>query len=223
MYTQVPRAVMWLLKGDDAQIGGEGGDTEPAHTLQIRPFYISRGPISNEQYEAYDSNYERSPSSPNDDDPAVNVSFTDAVGYAQWYAELSKKAFRLPTEAEWEFGARAMGKQRFPWGDDPGKSGPFAWTLENSDGHAHPVDSNRPSKCGLFGMIGNVWEWTASAYRPYPIQPEDNRDATDINESRVIRGGSFEEPVSELSCGRREARPENTRAHNLGFRIVRSL
>ncbi len=223
MYTQVPRAVMWLLRGDDAQIGGEGGDTEPAHTIEIGPFYISRGPISNEQYEAYDPQYQRSPVSPGDDDPAVNVSFTEANGYAQWYAELSKKPFRLPTEAEWEFGARAMGATRFPWGDSIHDATKYAWTRENSDGHAHPVDTPTPSKCGLYGMIGNVWEWTASAYRPYPIHPGDGRDAPELNEPRVIRGGSFEDALTDLSSGRREARDMGTRATNLGFRIVRSL
>jgi len=214
---------MWLLKGDDAHIGGEGGDTEPAHTLEVRPFYISRGPISNEQYEAYDPEHQRSESSPGDDDPVVNVSFADATGYAQWYAELSKKPFRLPTEAEWEFGARAIGATRFPWGDDPNEGGQYAWTQENSNGHTHPVDTPTPSRCGLYGMIGNVWEWTSSAYRPYPIQIDDGRDAADLNEPRVIRGGSFEEPLAELSSGRRETRTSTTRAENLGFRIVRSL
>ena len=223
MYTQVPRAVMWLLRGDEAQIGGEGGDTEPAHTLEIGPFYISRGPISNEQYESYDPQYQRSSTSPGDADPAVNVSFTDAHGYAQWYAELTKKPFRLPTEAEWEFGARALGPTRFPWGDSTCDANQYAWTRENSDGHAHPVDTPTPSKCGLYGMIGNVWEWTASAYRPYPIRPGDGREAPELSEPRVIRGGSFEDALDDLSIGRREAREMSARSVNLGFRIVRSL
>jgi formylglycine-generating enzyme required for sulfatase activity len=223
MYTQIPRAVMWLLRGDDAEIGGEGGDTEPAHTLELGPFYVSRGPISNEQYEAYDPQHPRCPSSLGDHDPVVNVSFADAHGYAEWYAELSKKPFRLPTEAEWEFGARAVGVTRFPWGDSTTSASRYAWTRENSEDHTHPVDTPTPSKCGLYSMIGNVWEWTASAYRPYPILPGDGRDAPELDEPRVIRGGSFEDALETLSSGRREARDGGSRSNNLGFRIVRSL
>jgi formylglycine-generating enzyme required for sulfatase activity len=223
MYTKIPRAVMWLLRGDDAEIGGEGGDTEPAHTLELGPFYISRGPISNEQFEAYAPQHARCQSSPGDDDPAVNISFADAHGYAEWYAELSNKPFRLPTEAEWEFGARALGNTRFPWGNPFEPASRYAWTKENSEGHAHPVDTPTPSKCGLYGMIGNVWEWTSSAYRPYPIKLGDGRDALDLDEPRVIRGGSFEDALETLSNQRRESRPPTTRANNLGFRIVRSL
>jgi len=223
MYTQVPRAVMWLLRGDDAEIGGEGGDTEPAHTIELGPFYVSRGPISNEQYEAYDPQHQRCSVSPGNDDPVVNVSFIDAHGYAEWYAKLSNKPFRLPTEAEWEFGARAMGSVRFPWGDAPDSAHRYAWTQENSDGHTHPIDTPRPSKCGLYGMLGNVWEWTSSAHRPYPILPEDGRDDPSLMEPRVIRGGSFEDALETLSCGRRESRAMDSHSNHLSFRIVRSL
>ena len=115
MYTQVPRAVMWLIKGDDAVLG----TADEQLSVEIGSFYISRGCITNEQFEAYRPQYVRAESSPGDDDPAVNVSFRDAVGYAQWYADLAKKPFRLPTELEWEMAARSAGRARYPWGDRP--------------------------------------------------------------------------------------------------------
>ncbi|MGB0638463.1 MAG: formylglycine-generating enzyme family protein [Myxococcota bacterium] len=222
-YTQIPRAVMWLIKGDEAQIGGSGGDTEPAHTLEIGSFYISRGPISNEQYEAFDPSHERHPLSPGDNDPVVNVHFEEACGYAAWYAKIANKAFRLPTEAEWEFAARALGMKQYPWGNSPGDASRYAWTKENSDGHCHPVDSPTPSRAGLYGMIGNTWEWTSSLYRPYPILPDDGRDTLDTDEPRVVRGGGFHDPIAELSCARRKPEPSSYRSEALSFRIVRSL
>jgi len=223
MYTQVPRAVLWLLKGDIAQIGGEGGDTEPAHEIDVGPFYISRGPISNIQYEAFDSDFMRHPLSLGDDDPAAGLSFIQSTAYADWYAALAKKDFRLPTEAEWEFAARAMGSARYPWGDDPAASAPFAWTAGNSEGQCHPVDTPKPSKSGLHGMIGNVWEWTSSLYQPYPIVSGDGRDDADAEGSRVIRGGSIQDAITSLSCGSRGHRTPDTQTELIGFRIVRAL
>ncbi len=214
---------MWLIKGDEAEIGGSGGDTEPAHALELGSFYISRGPISNEQYEAFDANHQRHTSSPGNNDPAVNISFHQACGYAAWYADIAKKAFRLPTEAEWEFAARAMRSKQYPWGNSPDDSRRYAWTQENSNGHCHPVDSPTPSRAGLYGMIGNTWEWTSSVYRPYPILPDDGRDDLELQESRVVRGGGFGDPIAELSCARRESHPADYCSEALSFRIVRSL
>jgi len=222
MYTQVPRAVLWLLKGDDAQIGGEGGDTEPAHTIELGSFYMSRGPISNIQFEAFSPQHIRHPQSSGDDDPAI-VSFRAATGYAKWYADLAKKPFRLPTEAEWEFAARAAGPKRYPWGDQADKGSSLAWTQENSGTNCHPVDTPKPAKNGLYGMIGNVWEWTSSLYRPYPITPDDDRDDPIVDEPRVIRGGSIADSLDSLSCAKREHRAPDTASELIGFRIVRAL
>jgi formylglycine-generating enzyme required for sulfatase activity len=223
MYTQVNRAILWLLRGDTFEMGGEVGDTMPVHAVDIGSFYISRGPISNIQFEAFEANFLRHHRSTGDDDPAVGLSFHQATAYANWYAKLSHKAFRLPTEAEWEFAARAMGVARYPWGEDPTAGGPFAWTSENSGEHCHPVDTPKPSKAGLFGMLGNVSEWTASAYRPYPTTAEDGRDDPSGTEERVVRGGSIDDSVHQLSCAARGHRPPGTTGELIGFRIVRAL
>jgi formylglycine-generating enzyme required for sulfatase activity len=223
LYTKIPRAVLWLIRGSDFDVGGAGGDTEPAHSVELGSFYISRGPISNEQFEAFMPGFSRDPTSPGNDDPAVGVSFIDASAYAAWYAELSSKAFRLPTEAEWEYAASAVGKHTYPWGDDPAPGVRFAWTKENGQGVCHPVDTPTPGKTGLYGMIGNVWEWTSSAYRAYPIVAGDGRDDATGDEPRVIRGGSHTQSIAELSCTRREAKDPDTRSPVIGFRIVRGL
>lgn len=219
MYTQVPRAVMWLIKGDDAVLG----TADEQLSVELGSFYISRGCITNEQFEAYRPQYVRAESSPGDDDPAVNVSFRDAVGYAQWYADLAKKPFRLPTELEWEMAARSAGRARYPWGDRPEDGAPYARTLDNSGGHCHPVDQIRPSKLGLYGMIGNCWEWTSSRARPFATALDPDHDDLTVQAERVIRGGGFQDPVAELSCDRRDAVSEQTSRTDLGFRIVRSL
>ena len=143
--------------------------------------------------------------------------------YVFWLSEKTGERYRLPSEAEWEFAARAAGWARYPWGDDPGAGTAYAWTLENSEGRCHAVDENKPSQVGIVDMIGNVWEWTSSLHQPYPVVPGDGRDALDVEGVRVIRGGGYSDPIVELSCGRREPAPEATRRSDLGFRIGRSL
>jgi len=219
MYTQVPRAVMWLIKGDVAELG----EADACLSVELGSYYISRGCITNEQYEAYRPDFVRDPASGGDDDPAVGVTFRDAAGYAQWYAELSNKPFRLPTEIEWEMAARAAGQARYPWGDSAQESSPYARTAENSDGHAHPVDQIRPSKLGIYGMIGNVWEWTSALYRPFSEAASPGHDDLNQHGERGIRGGGYRDAINELSGARREAASELTRRSDLGFRIVRSL
>jgi formylglycine-generating enzyme required for sulfatase activity len=210
---------MWLLRGDCVVLGE--GDQSVEVTLGS--FYISRGCITNEQFEAYRPEHPRHPVSSGDEDPVVGVGFRDAVAYVAWYAEISGKPFRLPTELEWEFAARACGRACYPWGDDAGASGPYAWTQENSQGRCHPVNENRPSKVGLYGMIGNVWEWTSSLQRPFVDAVEEGHDDLAIEGPRVIRGGGHLDGVALLSCARREGALEQTARPDLGFRICRSL
>ena len=84
------------------------------------------------------------------------------------------------------------------------------------------MDTPTPGKTGLYGMIGNVWEWTASTHRPYPFS-DDGRNDPSGDDGRVIRGGSHADPIAELSCTRREVRAPDTQSAMIGFRIVRSL
>jgi len=217
MYTQVPRAVMWLIRGEQTELGPIG-ETVMA---EVGSFYISRGCITNAHFEAHRPDFQRQ--TDGDDDPVVGVSFREAVAYAEWYAALSKKPFRLPTELEWELAARAMGRVRYPWGDTADQSASYAWTAENSEARTHPVDQLRPSKSGIYGMIGNVWEWTSALDRPFAQALQAGHDDLSLTGARIARGGGFLDPVATLGCARREGLAEQTSRPDLGFRIVRSL
>lgn len=217
-YTNYPRTILWLVSGGTAEIGGLEEASRPPFQVEVAPFYISKHPITNLQYEAFDADHERSPQADGDRDPVTGVSWHEAIAYCRWYADIARKPFRLPTEAEWEFACRA------------GESGPcfFAadeaeahiWHADNSGGRLPSLEQKRTNPYGLYGMLGGVWEWTASPLRPYPLS---GRETPGHGEALVQRGGSFLEPLATISCSRRKPLPPETRSVDSGFRIARDF
>lgn len=189
-YTRYPRPILWLVPG--GTLGAAG----------VEPFYISKFPVTNEQFEAFDPGFVRSPLSPGDDDPAVGVSWEDAAEYCRWYAGVSRKPMRLPTEVEWEHACRAGTAGRFFWGGDPAEADAYVWSAENSGGRVSRLDAKKANGHGLFGMLGGVWEWTAE---------------------RVLRGGSFRQPAASITCACRLSVEPEAAPEDAGFRIVKSL
>lgn len=186
------------------------------------PFYISKAPLTNLQYEVFAPEHVRAAHSVGDDDPAVGVSFHAAQAYCDWYSERTGKAFRLPTEVEWEHAARAESEAPV-WFDGAAEAERYVWHAGNSDGRLHPIESKRANPFGLFELLGTVWEWTSSRYRPYPVVEGDDRDARGGSEPRVLRGGSFRSPLEQLTCSLRRGEAPDARLDDVGFRIVRSL
>ena len=195
-YTRLPRPTLWLLRGED----------------DVRPFYLSKNPITNEEFEAYDPSHVRGPSSPGDLHPVVNVSFDDAAGYCQWYARASGKPFRLLSEIEWEQACRAEQPGQFFWGDDAEAGDPYVWDERTSGGRCRPVETSKANGFGLYDTLGNVWEWTST---PFSSGSPDG--------PRAVRGGSFRTPRAELSIGARMSVAPGERRDDLGFRIGRFL
>ncbi|MEE8586253.1 MAG: formylglycine-generating enzyme family protein [Acidobacteriota bacterium] len=133
--------------------------------------------------------------------------------------------YRLPTEAEWEYAARAGSRSVWFFGDDPDELKDYAWFRSNSDEKLHPVRQLKPNPWGLFDVYGNVWEWCFDAYSPYkeitgladPVVEEKGRAAA----GRVLRGGSWSnDPDDVRSAIRGRVEPEG-RYENIGFRCVR--
>lgn len=187
-YTRYPRPVLWLVPGD-----------EPG----IEPFYLSTLPITNEQYEACDPDFERSPRSPGDRDPAIGLSWEEAEAYCRWYAELARKPIRLPGEEEWEHACRGGSAGLAFWGDDPDGADRFAWHAGNTPGDRLPeLGAKDSNPFGLYAMLGGVWEWTAE---------------------RTLRGGSVDLPPEQLAADLTRHEPPGQPVADAGFRIARSL
>ncbi len=222
-YTRYPRAILWLVREGEVTIGGKEPQAQPVFRVHLEPFYLSKLPVTNLQYEAYDPHHVRAQAVARDDDPAVGVNFAGARGYCEWYARVSRKPMRLPTEVEWEYACRAGSETRYFFGEQPESGEPFIWDRSNSGELLPPLADKKPNPFGFCGMLGGVWEWTASLYMPYPATAGDGRDDPTRCGARVLRGGSFRVPRAEFGCGvRRSADPE-LRSDDIGFRVARSF
>lgn len=202
-YTHVPRTILWLMPGTaDLAPAETGSELSP----EIEPFYLSKWPITNEQIEAFDPGHQRSELSPGDRDTALGVDFERAREYCRWYAEVSRKPMRLPTEVEWEHACRGGETTRYFWGDDPAPGDDYLYDADNWDGRLGAADRKKANGFGLYGMLGGVWEWTAEG---------------------VLRGGSFRTPRAEISCNCRRGpglgSVERGSFEDVGFRVARSL
>ena len=165
--------------------------------------------------------------------PAVHVSWSDASAYCGW------SGTRLPTEAEWEYAARAGSDGPFPWGDEREPGGvhrmnvfqgifPIQDTAADGFRGTAPVDAFEPNAFGLYNVTGNVWEWCADWYgaRYYTRSPRENPRGPARGTGRVTRGGSYLCHHSYCRRYRVSARQGTEPASslgNLGFRVVRDL
>jgi formylglycine-generating enzyme required for sulfatase activity len=133
--------------------------------------------------------------------PAVTITPFAAKQYTKWLSGITGADYRLPTEAEWEYAARAGTTTAFSFGDDPAQLEEYAWFEDNADFQSHPVGTKKPNAWGLYDMHGNVAEWTLDQYMPkaYAALGTTAVDASTAVVKptkvypRVIRGGSWYE------------------------------
>ena len=175
-----------------------------------------------------------------DNHPVVCVSWNDATAFCEWLSSVEGRAYRLPTEAQWEFGCRAGAKGAYAWGNDPYRDNPrsnaadeawmdrfpdlvgFTWL----DGYVFtaPVASFPPNAWGMFDVHGNVQEWCADVYAPYdPVMATDPLGppaTTGERWPRVLRGGSFASLPAACRAAHRDASPPNSSFVTVGFRVV---
>jgi len=153
--------------------------------------------------------------------PVENVSWNDAQEFIKKLNEKEggAKKYRLPTEAEWEYAARAGTQSKWSFGDNESDLKDYAWYRENSDSKTHEVGQKKPNGFGLFDMHGNVWEWTCSDYGNYS---ENNQlKCSSKNDARKsLRGGSWADNADYCRSAFRLSNAPDFRDNDDGFRVV---
>ncbi|MEG1543197.1 MAG: SUMF1/EgtB/PvdO family nonheme iron enzyme [Tannerellaceae bacterium] len=250
-------------------------DEMPQTIVSIdKPYWIGQFEITNRQFRAFDPTHDsrdehrhgyqfgrRGYSMNQDDQPAVHISWQQAMDYCAWLSEKTGLQFTLPDEAQWEWACRAGSSTPFWFGELPADFSRYAnmgdiklkefaactaykfyesariienpnkyddWiprdTTYNDGGFiSEPVGRYIRSPWELFDMHGNVWEWTRSAYKPYPYRADDGRNnptTTAETTKRVARGGSwYDRPFRNTSSFRLPYRAYQ-KVYNVGFRVV---
>ncbi|MDQ5910108.1 MAG: hypothetical protein QG599_2204 [Pseudomonadota bacterium] len=224
----------------------ETGRYSDEHLQSVRiekSFAIGKYEIMFHEYDRFATVTKRS--LPSDHDwgrsrrPVINIDWNSATAYAEWLSQETGQRYRLPTEAEWEYAARAKTTTSRYWGNDPNEGCAYAnagdldgkkvfvgWTaMQCHDGQVYtaPVGSYRSNEFGLYDMLGNVLEWTCSIYNKESKAPVQRCQEPVGEQEMVVRGGSWsDEPRNVRSADRHRNRPE-FRDYFLGFRLVREL
>jgi len=162
--------------------------------------------------------------------PVLNVNWDDAKAYVAWLTLVTGKSYRLLSEAEYEYAARASTTTAYPWGDDIGKNNADCngcgsqWDNERPA----PVGSFPPNKFGLYDMVGNVFEWVEDCWHAnYTNAPKDGSpwltESGGNCDTRVVRGGSWDVTPDHLRSANRSWNASVERVNLLGFRVARTL
>ena len=157
--------------------------------------------------------------------PAIGVSWYNAKSYTQWLSQKTGEKYRLPTEAEWEFAARAGTETKWSFGNNPNNLKQYAWYSENSNTNTHVVGTKKANPWGIYDIHGNVWEWCEDWYvGSYNLTPKDgNANVQGNKDSKVLRSGSWGESASYIRSVNRGRNIPSVRSLTYGFRLQRTL
>jgi formylglycine-generating enzyme required for sulfatase activity len=229
-----------FMMGAAASDSGAEADESPKHTVTIaKPFAVSKFDVTFDEWDAcyalFGCDYQ-----PGDmgwgrgRHPVVNVTWDDVQQYVKWLSRQTGKQYRLLSESEWEYSARAGSDKTYYWGDDIGRGNASCdgcgsqWDNKETA----PVGSFPPNAFGLDDMLGNVFQWVQDCYHEsYQGAPTDGAafempcpgGTTGAGTRRVLRGGAFGEPPANLRAAHRDWFNTGVRAGGVGFRVAKTL
>lgn len=234
--------------GSPADEAGRDNDEGPQHQVHIRPLAVARFEIRFDEWALCVAD---GACPPLDDyrfghgaRPVIDVSWDEAQTYVRWLTKKSGQPYRLLSEAEWEYAARAGSVTARFWGDDPDQACAYANVADESarqqlelvailsahncsDGFATTalVGSYRPNAFGLYDVLGNVWEWTEDCYASdYRTAFKDGRPTLSADcSNRVLRGGGWNDNPRDARSAVRDRITSGRRSGDLGFRLARTL
>jgi formylglycine-generating enzyme required for sulfatase activity len=260
-----------LTMGSAPSEAGRAADEGPQHRVTIRPFWIGVHEVTWDEYDLFalavprkvkgalpppaDADATTHPTTPFTDEsfgygkgrqPAISMTHHAAMEYCRWLSQKTGKAYRLPTEAEWEYASRAGTSTPYSFPEGRQALGEFAWFEENAESRPHPVGQRKPNPWGLFDVHGNVAEWCLDEYRrdAYKLFVEDPPVVGPVllpgatRYPHVVRGGSWRDSAAKLRSAARMRSAESWNQdathytpsiwwHNdapfVGFRVVRAF
>lgn len=201
----------------------EHAEEQPQHAVSITSFALGKFEVTQEQWYTFmgnlPSNFKGRPL------PVEQVSWSDAQEFINRINTKTGHNYRLPSEAEWEYAARAGSQTEYSFGDDPNQLSQFSWFVGSSNNKSHPVGEKIPNSFGLHDMHGNVWEWTQDCWNGnYSGAPADgNAWITGDCSQRIVRGGSWFSNPNLLRAAFRNRDSPTYRGIVIGFRVARSL
>lgn len=231
--------------GSDKEQDRYASDIEKKHTLYLPEYHIASIPVTVAQFRHFvaathyrttaekqgwaadwtgatwrpkEGAYWEHPHGSNSDvrenHPVTCISWYDAIEFCKW------AVVRLPTEAEWEkaagYDSNSQTKYIYPWGDELPDNTRCNFNLQVGDTTA--IDRYPPGANGMYGMAGNVWEWTSSLYKEYPYEADDRENLQALGE-RVLRGGSWYQEARYIRCAHRHWHTQDATVSDIGFRV----
>ncbi len=222
-------------------IEGSGDkDERPIHLISVASFAMCRSEVTFAEYDQfaeatardkpYDNGYGRG------NRPVINVSWDDARAYLAWLSKQTNKDYGLPSEAQWEYAARAGTTTKYWWGDVASHDNANYGTNNCCNGlikgkdrwkYTSPAGSFEPNPFNLYDMIGNVWEWVADPYHNnYKNAPEDgsvwgDKNAEEMGDNWVLRGCSWYNNPRICRVSNRHS--DDEQSNHIGFRCYRSI
>jgi len=199
-------------------------EEKPQHKVKIsKSFYIGKFEVTQGQWKKVMGNNPSHFANCGEECPVENVSWNDVQEYIGKLCKREKQSpckYRLPTEAEWEYSARAGSKTKYYWGDTINDA--YLWYNENSGNATHPVGKKKPNAWGLYDMSGNVCEWVGDWYGSdfYKNSPANDPKGANSGGDRVLRGGSWGGNAGYSRLSFRNNYYPDIRFNYFGFRLV---
>lgn len=203
-------------------------ESEPGHkpselqhrVILSRPYYIGQCEVTQAQYEAVMGQNPSQTKGPNH--PVDRVTWFDAAAFCERLSELEKRSYRLPTEAEWEYAARAGSSHAWCFGAEAQTLPEYGWISSNSGGKGtHPVGTRHANRWDIYDMFGNVAEWCQDWQGDYPTEAVTDPTGPTEGHFRVVRGGSGSNSTNYCRAATRVFAAEPTHIDAwYGFRVV---
>lgn len=228
-----------LIPAGHAWLGSDDGPEHerPRHQVMLPVYRIAKYPITNTQYAAFLKHnpqapqpdlqfwFQRQPKPGMGNFPVVNLTWQAALAYCRWLAQVTERAYALPSEAHWERAARGREGRLYPWGDEWCANCANFGNPQITAVDAYPAGV---SLDGCYDLLGNVEEWTSTLWGanerelafPYPYRADDGREDPGVSPWRVLRGGSYRNPPQSVRATTRSASHPESKVPWRGFRVV---